>query len=74
LVEIETQIEASNRDPSKQPYKKKGKKSRKHASPLERLMMLHVDLLNRASLRPAFDGCDGVIHTVSLMHDNQCHR
>jgi cinnamoyl-CoA reductase len=32
--------------------------------------MLHVDLLNRASLRAAFAGCDSGIHTVSLMHDN----
>jgi cinnamoyl-CoA reductase len=42
-------------------------------APVERLTMLHVDLLNRASLRAAFDGCDGVIHN-SLMHDNRCHR
>jgi len=32
--------------------------------------MLQVDLLDRASLRAAFDGCDGVIHTASPMHDN----
>jgi cinnamoyl-CoA reductase len=36
----------------------------------ERLTMLQVDLLDRASLRAAFDGCDGVIHTASPMHDN----
>ena len=36
--------------------------------------MLQVDLLDRASLRAAFDGYDGVIHTVSLMRNNQCHR
>jgi uncharacterized protein YbjT (DUF2867 family) len=32
--------------------------------------MLQVDLLDRASLRAAFDGCDGVIHTASPMNDN----
>ncbi|KAG8070011.1 hypothetical protein GUJ93_ZPchr0006g43663 [Zizania palustris] len=31
--------------------------------------MVQVDLLDRASLRAAFDGCDGVIHTASPMHD-----
>lgn len=36
----------------------------------ERLTMLQVDLLDRASLRAAFRGCDGVIHTASPMHDN----
>ncbi|OEL26274.1 Cinnamoyl-CoA reductase 1 [Dichanthelium oligosanthes] len=36
----------------------------------ERLTMLQVDLLDRASLRAAFHGCDGVIHTASPMHDN----
>ncbi|KAG2648977.1 cinnamoyl-CoA reductase 1-like [Panicum virgatum] len=36
----------------------------------ERLTMLQVDLLDRASLRAAFDGCDGVIHTASPMHGN----
>ena len=35
----------------------------------ERLTMVQVDLLDRASLRAAFDGCDGVIHTASPMHD-----
>uniref|UniRef100_J3LA76 NAD-dependent epimerase/dehydratase domain-containing protein n=1 Tax=Oryza brachyantha TaxID=4533 RepID=J3LA76_ORYBR len=35
----------------------------------ERLTMVRVDLLDRASLRAAFDGCDGVIHTASPMHD-----
>ena len=32
--------------------------------------MLQVDLLDRASLRAACDGCDGVIHTASPMHGN----
>ena len=32
--------------------------------------MLQVDLLDRDSLRAAFHGCDGVIHTASPMHDN----
>ncbi|CAO2044793.1 unnamed protein product [Urochloa humidicola] len=36
----------------------------------ERLTMLQVDLLDRDSLRAAFAGCDGVIHTASPMHDN----
>jgi len=36
----------------------------------ERLTILQVDLLDRASLRAAFDGCDGVIHTASPMHGN----
>jgi nucleoside-diphosphate-sugar epimerase len=40
------------------------------AGAAERLTMLQVDLLDRASLRAAFDGCDGVIHTASPMHDN----
>jgi cinnamoyl-CoA reductase len=34
---------------------------------VERLTMLQVDLLDRASLRAAFDG---VVHTASPMHDN----
>lgn len=36
----------------------------------ERLTMLQVDLLDRDSLRAAFHGCHGVIHTASPMHDN----
>jgi nucleoside-diphosphate-sugar epimerase len=35
----------------------------------ERLTMVRVDLLDRATLRAAFDGCDSVIHTASPMHD-----
>ena len=31
--------------------------------------MLQVELLEQASLRAALDGCDGVIHAASLMHD-----
>ncbi|CAN6235385.1 unnamed protein product [Urochloa humidicola] len=31
----------------------------------ERLAMARVDLLDRAALRAAFDGCDGVIHTAA---------
>ncbi|XP_047081033.1 cinnamoyl-CoA reductase 1-like [Lolium rigidum] len=35
----------------------------------ERLTMVRVDLLDRDTLRAAFHGCDGVIHTASPMHD-----
>ena len=31
--------------------------------------MLQVELLEQASLRAALDGCDGVIHAASPMHD-----
>ncbi|BAF08006.1 cinnamoyl-CoA reductase 1 [Oryza sativa Japonica Group] len=36
----------------------------------ERLTMVSVDLLDRGSLRAAFAGCHGVIHTASPMHDD----
>lgn len=35
----------------------------------ERLAMVQADLLDRESLRAAFAGCLGVIHTASPMHD-----